>query len=111
MNFNEAVDDSTKTLVVFSTVPSRAVGQKLARSLVEKHLAACVNVIPGILSIYRWQGQIEESAEELLVIKTTSLLYTKLEAFLLQEHPYETPEILALAADRVSPSYLAWLLS
>ena len=79
-----------------------------ARDLVERALAACVNLIP-VQSIYRWKGAVEEDPETLLVIKTTAARLPALEDALTERHPYDVPECIALAPDRVEPGYLAWL--
>lgn len=98
-----------EALVIFVTAPDREVGQRLARALVEARLAACVNLLGGITSIYRWQGAVEEATETLLVVKTTRARRAACEELLAREHPYDTPEFVALAADHVAPRYAAWL--
>ena len=99
----------TELLVVLCTVPSEAEGKRIADSALEAKAAACVNLIPGITSLYRWEGKKEESAEVLLVFKTTSAEYARLEMLLRREHPYQTPEIVALPAARVYEGYLQWV--
>jgi len=96
-------------LIVFSTFPDEASARKAASSLVEERLAACVSVLPGLVSVYRWQGKIEEAGEVLLMIKTTEAAYPQLEPSLKACHPYELPEILAVGADAGLPSYLEWV--
>lgn len=81
----------------------------LAAALVEEQLAACVNVLPGIQSVYRWQGALERSAETLLLAKTTAGRYPALETRLRELHPYELPEIIALPVEHGLPDYLAWV--
>jgi len=100
----------TGARVVLCTAPTDEVARGLARALVDAGLAACVNVLPGITSVYRWQGEVHEDAEVLLVIKAPSAGLAALEARLLELHPYDTPEVMALAPERVEPRYLAWLL-
>lgn len=95
--------------MVWITAPDREVALRLARGLVEQHLAACAQVLPGLTSVYRWQGRIQEDAEVLIVAKTTAERLSALESWLLAAHPYDTPECLALAPERVEPRYLAWL--
>lgn len=95
--------------VVLVTAPSPDVGAALGRALVDERLAACVNVIPGLTSIYRWQGQREEASECLLVIKTDETRYAELERRVLELHPYEIPEVLALPVERGAPAYVEWL--
>jgi periplasmic divalent cation tolerance protein len=97
--------------VVLTTVSSEEEGRRLARALVERRLASCVNVIPNLTSVYRWQGAVEEAAEALLLIKTTQERLPALEAALSELHSYEVPEFLALAPEAGSQAYLAWLLN
>jgi periplasmic divalent cation tolerance protein len=94
---------------VHVTLPDAQQAASLARALVDERLAACVNVVAGVRSVYRWQGQIQEDDEALCLIKTRPELLSALERRILELHPYEVPEILAFAADDGSPSYLAWL--
>ena len=98
-----------QALLVFVTIASAEEGRALARDLVSSRLAACVNVIPGITSIYRWQNAVEESAETLLVLKTTPERYPELEAAIRSRHSYELPEILALPVAAGFEPYLAWV--
>ncbi len=95
--------------VVFVTAPSAEVGAGLARALVEARLAACVNVIPGLRSIYRWDGDIQDDEEVLLVIKTRADRLESLATKVDELHPYDVPEVLALPAVGGSPSYLDWV--
>ena len=96
-------------LLVFSTFPDEASARAAARKLVEEEAAACASLLPGLTSIYRWQGKTEESSEVLLMIKTTEAAYARLESNLKACHPYELPEILAVAADAGLPAYLEWV--
>ena len=98
-----------KALLVLCTAPDADVAASLARSLVADGHAACVNILPGIRSIYRWQGEVEDSAEVQLFIKTTSGRWDPLCDAIAAQHPYEVPEILALEPAAVAPSYLQWL--
>lgn len=98
-----------QALVILCTCPDEAVATELARGLVERQLAACVNVLPRIRSIYRWQGKVEAEAEVLLVIKTVEDARAAAEAWLQAHHPYDVPEFVALPASHVSPGYLSWL--
>ncbi len=95
--------------VVISTAPDPETGTRIARALVEERLAACVNVVPGVRSIYRWQGAIEEGQEVLLVIKTQAERVAPLAERLRALHPYEVPELLALPVDAGLASYLQWV--
>ncbi|MFN0068154.1 MAG: divalent-cation tolerance protein CutA [Limisphaerales bacterium] len=91
------------------TTPDLDTARRLATGLVEARLAACVNLVPGLESHYRWQGKVESAAEVLLVIKTAARLVPRLERWVLQEHPYDTPEILLLPLAAGTARYLAWL--
>lgn len=91
------------------TAPDLEAARRLARGLVEARLAACVNLVPGLESHYRWQGKVESAAEVLLVIKTAARLVPHLERWVLEEHPYDTPEILQLPLAAGTARYLAWL--
>jgi periplasmic divalent cation tolerance protein len=99
----------TEALVVLCTAPTAEVAAGLARALVEARLAACGNVVPGLRSIYRWQGRVEDEAEVLLVLKTTRERFPALRDELLRRHPSEVPEVLALPVEAGSAPYLAWL--
>jgi len=103
------VDSSDTYLVVLCTAPSPETGAELGRGLVEQQLAACVNVIPGLRSIYRWQGETKDEAEVQLLIKTRRSRFEALSAFLRQHHPYTEPEIIALPIVEGSASYLGWV--
>ncbi|MFN0087454.1 MAG: divalent-cation tolerance protein CutA [Blastocatellia bacterium] len=100
----------TDALVVLTTIESHEDAERLARILVERHLAACVQLLPSITSIYRWQGNVERATEILLLIKTTAAAYPQLEADILANHPYQTPEILALPVVEGLADYLNWLI-
>jgi periplasmic divalent cation tolerance protein len=95
--------------VVLVTAPNVETAREIARAWVEQHLAACVNIVPGITSIYRWQGRVEESSEVLLVAKTSADRIGGMEASLGALHPYEVPEFVVLDAAHVAPGYAAWL--
>lgn len=96
-------------LIVFTTLPDQESARTLARQLVEARLAACVNVMSPCLSIYRWQGRMNEDGEVPLIIKTSADNYDRLEAFVRDKHPYELPELVALDITHGLPGYLAWL--
>jgi periplasmic divalent cation tolerance protein len=96
-------------LAVLVTAPEGAPAESLARTLVAEGLAACVNRLPGIESTYRWEGQVQQDRETLLVIKTTASAYPDLERRIRELHPYEVPEVIALPIVRGSEPYLAWL--
>ena len=95
--------------VALITAPDLETARGLARDLVTSGTIACANLIPGIESIYRWRGAIEESREVLLVVKTTAGRLPELESRLSELHPYEVPELVVLAPDHVAAPYLAWL--
>lgn len=99
----------TEALVVLCTAPTAEVAAGLARALVEARLAACGNVVPGLRSIYRWKGRVEDEAEVLLVLKTTRDRFPALRDELLKRHPAEVPEVLALPVEAGSAAYLEWL--
>jgi periplasmic divalent cation tolerance protein len=96
--------------VIFVTAGSEEQAVQIARTLVGERLAACVNIVGPIRSIYRWGGEINDDPEYLLIIKTRALLYMKVETRVREMHPYEVPEVLALNADRGSPPYIQWML-
>jgi periplasmic divalent cation tolerance protein len=99
----------TDKIVVLSSCGSLEEAERLAQKLVEEHLAACVNVIAGARSFYRWKGSIEKAEECLLAIKTSRDLFERLRIVLETAHSYELPEILALPVVAGSPNYLSWL--
>jgi periplasmic divalent cation tolerance protein len=96
-------------IVVYVTAGSPAEGERLARALVEEQLAACVNRIAPIQSVYRWQGKVDQSEEQLLIIKTRKTLFTALEKRVRELHSYSVPEIIALPIVAGSEAYLQWL--
>ena len=96
-------------LIVFTHAPDRAVAENIARALVERKLAACVNILAECKSIYRWQGKIETAGEVPLLIKTRADIYDELEAVIKSLHPYELPEIVAVPVERGSGDYLDWI--
>ncbi|MDB4987303.1 MAG: CutA1 divalent ion tolerance protein [Myxococcaceae bacterium] len=97
--------------VVLCTVPSERVAETIARALVEERLVACVNIIPGIRSIYRWQDKVEDERELMLVMKTQAERYVDIERRVRALHPHEVCEVVALDAVSVSAPYLAWLFA
>lgn len=98
-----------QALLVITNLPDAALAHALARQLVEQKLAACVNNLPGVKSVYRWQGAIEEAHETCLLIKTTQMAYPQLEAAIKAAHPYDLPEIIALPIVAGWPAYLDWI--
>lgn len=100
---------SSPVRVAISTAPDADTGARIAQVLVEERLAACVNVVPGVRSIYRWQGAIEDEQEVLLVIKTHAERVAALAERLRALHPYDVPELLALPVDAGLAPYLQWV--
>lgn len=95
--------------IIFCTCPDQATSEALAKRLVMQKLAACVNILPGLTSIYRWQNQIESAQEHLLIIKSTQAQYAAIEQTLKHYHPYDVPEIIALPISQGLPAYLDWI--
>lgn len=99
----------SEVLAVLCTCPDEATAGRLAGGLVEERLAACVNILPAIRSIYRWKGETQDEPEVLMIAKTTRSAYPALEAWLTEHHPYDVPEVLALPVLRGSAAYLGWV--
>ena len=97
--------------VVLVTAPDAEVGARIGRALVEEGLVACANLVPGVRSIYRWEGAVHDDAEVLLILKTRAALSDALAARVRALHPYELPEVLALAVAGGSAPYLDWVRS
>lgn len=99
----------TDVVLVLTTMPAGERAELLARTLVDEHLAACVNVYPPMVSVYRWRGTLERDSEQQIVIKTAASRVPDLQARLSGLHPYELPELLILAVSDGSPAYLEWV--
>jgi periplasmic divalent cation tolerance protein len=99
----------TDKRIVLTTAGSEQEARKIAHSLVERRLAACVNIVPQVTSIYRWQGKIEEAQEWLLVVKTTAAAFGKVREAIAELHSYELPECVCLPIEDGSPNYLEWI--
>lgn len=97
--------------IILCSFPQFDFAQQCAHQLVEKQLAACVNILPAMTSIYAWQGQIETAQEQLLLIKAQTIYYAEIENWLKSNHPYEVPEIIALPIIQGHPDYLNWIAS
>ncbi len=97
------------TLLVLTNLPDRAAAERLADALVERGLAACVNILAPCRSVYRWKDAIQHDEEHPLLAKTTTERYEALEAVIRAEHPYELPEIIAVPIERGLPAYLQWV--
>lgn len=95
--------------IVLSTAGSEEEGARIAKSLLERKLCACVNLVPKVRSLYRWEGAIQDDAEVLLIMKTTQDKLQALSDHLAENHSYDVPELLALSVDKGSASYLKWL--
>ncbi len=98
-----------KSQIVLNTCPDEETAREIASLLIEQQLAACVNIIPAIESVYRWQDKVEFATEYLLIIKTQSDCYTELENTIQTLHPYELPEIVAVPIEAGLPAYLDWI--
>ncbi len=99
----------TDALVVLVTAPTPDEAARIARAVVEERLAACGNVLSGLRSIYRWQGAVQDEPEALLMLKTTAPLFERLRSRVVELHPYDTPEVLALPVAAGHLPYLAWI--
>jgi periplasmic divalent cation tolerance protein len=97
-------------VVVLTTVPDAEVGRRLARSLLEDRLIACANLVPGVVSLYRWEGEVRDDDEVLMVMKTRAGLVARLLARIPELHPYELPEVLVLPVEDGLPAYCRWVL-
>ena len=96
-------------LLVFCSCPDRESAERIASALVQRRLAACVNIGGESASIYRWEGKLERASEHLLSIKTGAAAYPALEQAIVDLHPYELPEIVAVPVERGLPGYLHWI--
>ncbi|MFT4175731.1 MAG: divalent-cation tolerance protein CutA [Luteolibacter sp.] len=96
-------------LLVFCTFPDSEKARQIGTLLVERQLVACVNLLPGVEAIYRWQGKVETAGEVLAIFKTTAEVYPAFEKALAELHPYEVPEIVAISPESVSEPYAKWL--
>jgi periplasmic divalent cation tolerance protein len=100
---------ATQAIAVFMTAADGEEASRLAEMLVERRLAACVQILPAMKSVYRWQGKVEQQPEVLLIAKTTAIKFEELERDVRAIHSYETPEIVAFELNAVSGPYLEWL--
>lgn len=97
------------TLLVLTNLPDRVAAERLADSLIEQRLAACVNILAPCRSVYRWQGSVQHDEEHPVLIKTTAARYAALEQAIRAGHPYELPEIVAIPIERGLAAYLDWV--
>ena len=100
---------ASKCVVVLVTCPTRALARRIARTLVTRRLAACVNVVPGVESTFQWKGKIDRSPEVLLLIKTTRRRFSSLAKALTRLHPYDVPEVIAVPVTAGTAPYLRWV--
>ncbi len=98
-------------LLVMTNVPDAATAQSIARALVDAKLAACVNILPAVQSVYRWQGVVEQASEVTLLIKTTQQRYPQLQRAIVAAHPYDVPEVIAWPLSDGYPPYLHWVIA
>ena len=105
----KAMDQDAGLIVVYTTFPTEKDAQKVGRDLVEEKLAACVNIIPGMVSIYSWEGAIENGNEVVMLVKTRKDLESRVFEALAAKHPYSVPALIAFEPRRVAASYLEWL--
>ena len=97
--------------VILCTFPNPEQARQIGTALVERQLAACVNLVPAVESIYRWEGKVETASEVLAVFKTTRAVFPAFQQALTELHPYEVPEIIAISPDQVAEPYRAWVLN
>lgn len=97
------------TLIVLTTLPDPASAEDLAEKLIAENIAACVNIMGEMTSIYRWQGKIHKGTEHQLMVKTTDKCYPQVQALIKDNHPYELPEILAIPVADGLPDYIDWV--
>jgi len=103
------VPEASGLVLALSTCPDPDVAVRIARTLVEERLVACANLVPGLRSIYQWQGAVQEEAEVLLLMKTRRELLGPLKARMAALHPYEVPELVSVPIEDGLPAYLAWV--
>lgn len=101
---------ATEIYLAWNTCPDEGTARRIATRLVEEQLAACVNIVPEVTSIYRWQGAVETASECLLIIKTRAEQLSRLEQRIAELHPYDVPEFVTVAVEGGSEAYLRWLV-
>jgi periplasmic divalent cation tolerance protein len=100
-----------RAVLVYTTFPSVVEAEKAGHALVEARLAACVNILPGMISIYRWQGAVERAQEAVMIVKTRASLAEAVRTSVKATHPYDTPAIMVLPAESVDGRYFDWIIS
>jgi periplasmic divalent cation tolerance protein len=100
-----------RAVFVYTTYPSVVEAEEAARALLERALAACVNILPGMVSLYRWQGAIERGEEAVMIVKTRASLADAVRVAVKEMHSYETPAILVIPLESVDAGYLGWMLA
>jgi periplasmic divalent cation tolerance protein len=100
-----------RAVFVYTTYPSIVEAEEAGRALLERALAACVNILPGMVSLYRWQGAIERGAEAVMIVKTRATLAEAARAAIKEMHSYDTPAILVIPLESVDAAYLGWMLA
>jgi periplasmic divalent cation tolerance protein len=103
------IESLDEPLLVITNAPDRDVAERIAQALVDKRLAACVNILSVCTSVYRWQGEVERAEEIPMLIKTRAARYPEVEAMIRHLHPYELPEVIAVPLAQGQPDYLQWL--
>jgi uncharacterized protein involved in tolerance to divalent cations len=98
-----------EVILVCINFPNRESARRIGTALIEKQLAACVNIIPEVESIYQWKGEVKTEIEVMAIVKTTASRYKQLEAYVLENHPYDVPEVIGLPLSQGSESYLNWV--
>lgn len=105
------MQENDKPVLIYSTFPDAGTAEKVGRNLVSQNLCACVNILPDMTSIYRWQGAVETAREVVMIIKTRAELTDAIFAAVETGHPYQTPALLVLTIDGGSADYLAWIVT
>lgn len=99
-----------RAVIVYTTYPGLVEAETAGKALVERRLAACVNILPGMVSLYAWKGAVERADEVVMIVKTRASLAEAVRAAVKEAHPYETPAILVIPVESVDSNYLGWLL-
>ncbi|KAK3150698.1 hypothetical protein QOZ80_3AG0236530 [Eleusine coracana subsp. coracana] len=105
----DSASTTVPSIVVYVTVPNREAGKKLSQGIISEKLAACVNIVPGIESVYWWEGKVQTDAEELLIIKTRESLLNALTEHIKANHEYDVPEVISLPITGGNTKYLEWI--